>query len=54
MKIITSIVFSIGAFMLVLHLINELSRPGLFNDAALPAIGIMVMAGVAHMIWGKD
>lgn len=54
MKIVTSIIFVLGVLMLVMQCMKELIQPGLYNDPATQAIGVMVMAGVAHLIWGKD
>ena len=53
MKIVTSIIFAIGASMLLIHIVRELAQPGLYSDPATQAIGVLVMAGVAHLIWGE-
>ena len=52
MKIVTSIIFAIGASMLLIHIMRELDRPGVYSDPGTQAIGLLVMAGVAHLIWG--
>jgi hypothetical protein len=53
MNFFTTITFIAGALTLIIHLIRELDQPGIFNDTGVSAIGMLVMAGVAHLIWGK-
>jgi ribosome-interacting GTPase 1 len=53
MNFFTTISFIAGVLTLIVHLIHELDQPGIFKDNGVSAIGLLVMAGVAHMIWGK-
>jgi hypothetical protein len=53
MKILIILIFLAGAAVLGFHIADEISSPGLFNDPSNIAIGLLIMAGVAHLIWGK-
>lgn len=53
MRPIIIFTFFAGVFALVLHLISELDRPGIFSSPGLSAIGLILMAGVAQLIWGE-
>lgn len=53
MKALIILIFLAGVATLGMHIAGEISRPGLFNDPSNSAIGLLIMAGVAHMIWGE-
>lgn len=53
MKLVIILIFLAGAATLGMHIAGEISRPGLFNDPSNIAIGLLIMAGVAQLIWGE-
>lgn len=53
MKFLVALLFLAGAATLGVHIASEIARPGIFNDPSSSAIGLLVAAGVAHMVWGQ-
>jgi hypothetical protein len=53
MNIFTTSAFIAGVLTLIVHLIREIDKPGMYENTGVSAIGMLVMAGVAHLLWGK-
>lgn len=52
MRSITAAVYTAGVVILGYHMVTELMSPGLFSGGvATSAIGLMVAAGVGHMLF---
>jgi len=52
MRNITAVIYAAGVVSLAYHLVSEVMQPGLFSGGlATSAIGLMVAAGVGHMIF---
>lgn len=52
MKFIPATLFGLGTLLLVMHLLFRMSGGGLRAMDSSDALALLVMAGVAHLLWG--